>query len=102
MKKILSQAKTGVKDFFDVSVQERSNRQARKSLLEELFKDFYTTRRKIYWLNFIRGICFGFGVVFGSTIMVAFVIWFLSQTLTWVSPEASAFINDLIDVLRSR
>jgi hypothetical protein len=51
---------------------------ARRSLLEELFNDFYDDRRNIYKMNFFRGIFFGLGSVLGGTIIVALVIWILS------------------------
>jgi hypothetical protein len=55
---------------------ERMN--ARRSLLEELFNDFYDDRRNIYRMNFLRGIFFGLGSVLGGTVVVALVIWLLS------------------------
>ncbi|MGH7196567.1 MAG: DUF5665 domain-containing protein [Candidatus Saccharimonadales bacterium] len=51
---------------------------APRALLEELFEDFYRNRRQIYWMNFWRGIFFGFGGVIGGTLIVALLIWFLS------------------------
>lgn len=51
---------------------------ARRTLLEELFNDFYEDRRSIYIMNFIRGIFFGFGSVIGGTVVVALVVWALS------------------------
>lgn len=51
---------------------------ARRTLLEELFNDFYEDRRNIYMMNFFRGIFFGFGSVIGGTIVVALVVWILS------------------------
>lgn len=51
---------------------------ARRAVLEDLFYDFHSSRRQIYWLNFVRGIFFGFGTVIGGTIIVAVLIWLLS------------------------
>lgn len=59
-----------------VSRNERMN--ARRSLLEEIFNDFYDDRRNIYKMNFYRGIFFGLGTVIGGTIVVAFIVWGLS------------------------
>ena len=51
---------------------------AQKTLLEELFNDFYAERRKIYRVNFFRGIFFGLGSVLGGTIVLALVVWLIS------------------------
>ncbi len=51
---------------------------ARRSLLEELFNDFYDDRRNIYRMNFLRGIFFGLGSVLGGTVVIALIIWGLS------------------------
>lgn len=55
---------------------ERMN--ARRSLIEELFNDYYDDRRNVYKMNFIRGIFFGLGTVIGGTIVVAVIVWGLS------------------------
>ncbi|MDQ5982047.1 MAG: hypothetical protein QG549_44 [Patescibacteria group bacterium] len=59
-----------------VTYSERMN--ARRSLMEELFNDYYDDRRNVYKMNFIRGIFFGFGTVIGGTIVVAVIVWGLS------------------------
>lgn len=51
---------------------------ARRSLLEELFNDFYDDRARIYRMNFLRGIFFGLGSVLGATVVVALAVWILS------------------------
>jgi hypothetical protein len=51
---------------------------ARRSLLEELFNDFYKDRHNIYIMNFFRGIFFGLGSVIGATVVAAFIVWILS------------------------
>jgi hypothetical protein len=51
---------------------------APRAVLEDLFDDFYRHRKQVYWMNFIRGIVFGFGTVIGGTIMVALLLWILS------------------------
>lgn len=59
-----------------VTHSERMN--ARRSLMEELFNDYYDDRRNVYKMNFIRGIFFGLGTVIGGTIVVAVIVWGLS------------------------
>lgn len=51
---------------------------ARRAVLEDLFYDFHSSRRQVYWMNFTRGIFFGLGTVIGGTIIVAILIWLLS------------------------
>lgn len=67
-------AKKSVAD--QVTHNERMN--ARRSLMEELFNDYYDDRRNVYKMNFIRGIFFGLGTVIGGTIVVAIIVWGLS------------------------
>ena len=52
--------------------------QARRALLDDFFDDVYKDRRRIYKLNFIRGIFFGLGTFIGGTIVVALVVGVLS------------------------
>jgi hypothetical protein len=51
---------------------------ARRTVIEELFNDFYDDRRNIYKMNFFRGIFFGLGSVLGATVVVALIVWALS------------------------
>lgn len=68
---------------------------ARRALFEELFYDFHRNRRQVYWMNFVRGIFFGFGSLLGGTIVVAIVFWVLAQ-VTGLLP---APIQDAVDGL---
>lgn len=52
---------------------------ARLGIIEDLFNDFYLRRHRVYWMNFVRGLFFGFGSVLGGTILVAIAVWILSQ-----------------------
>jgi hypothetical protein len=60
------------------AVKEDQLKGAPRAVLEDLFDDFYRHRKQVYWMNFIRGIVFGFGTVIGGTIMVALLLWILS------------------------
>lgn len=51
---------------------------ARRTVIEELFNDYYDDRRNIYLMNFFRGIFFGLGTFLGGTIVVALIVWGLS------------------------
>lgn len=47
-------------------------------MLEEMFNDMYDSRRRIYKVNFIRGITFGAGSVLGGTVLITLIVWILS------------------------
>jgi hypothetical protein len=59
-------------------LREDNEKGARRDLIEQLFYDFHSSRRQVYWLNFWRGIAFGVGSVIGGTLVVALVVWLLS------------------------
>jgi hypothetical protein len=46
--------------------------------LESIFQGGYINHHRVYKINFIRGIFFGFGVAIGGTFMIACLIWTLS------------------------
>lgn len=80
-------------------VKADNERAAREGLLEDLFYDFNRNRVKIYKMNFIRGIFFGFGSVLGGTVVVALLIWLLSL-LASVFPPIGNFFTGIIESLR--
>lgn len=51
---------------------------ASSKLAEELFYDLYRDRRRIYKINFVRGIFFGVGSALGGTLVIALTVWLLS------------------------
>ena len=59
-------------------VRDDAVRGAPREMLEELFQDFYAHRYKIYFMNLVREITFGFGSVVGATLVVALLLWMLS------------------------
>lgn len=75
--------------------------EARRGLLEELFYDFYKTRRQIYGINFIRGIFFGVGSVLGGTLLIAIIIWLLSL-LVDLPGGVGDFIQYIVDTVQQR
>lgn len=85
-----------VQKFKDDSV-----RGTQRDLLEELFNDIYIHRKRVYMVNFFRGISFGIGSVLGGTVLIAVLIWLLSQFGTLV-PALSEFIGDIIDTIQRR
>lgn len=49
-----------------------------RGMMEDLFEDYYRHRFKVYRMNLVRGIVFGFGSVIGGTLMIALLLWLLS------------------------
>lgn len=78
----------------------RSERSARHQLVEDLFYDFNSSRHKIYLINFVRGVFFGFGTVLGGTVLVAIIIWILSQVAGWF-PGIGTAVHHFIDALQN-
>lgn len=59
-------------------VASEAERSARHKIIEELFYDFHRSRISVYWMNFFRGVFFGFGSIIGATIVVAIFIWIIN------------------------
>ncbi|NTW61483.1 hypothetical protein HGB24_02215 [Candidatus Saccharibacteria bacterium] len=73
---------------------------ARKQLIEELFYDFHKNRYQIYWMNFLRGVYFGFGTVLGGTVVVTFLIWLLGQFSGWLPDSIGHWISLVVDSIQ--
>lgn len=56
----------------------RQQSAASREVFEEFFNDYIKHRKRVYYLNFIRGIWFGFGSVLGGTIIITLLLWLLS------------------------
>ncbi len=80
--------------------KEDNERGARHELIEELFYDFHKSRKQVYWMNFIRGLFFGFGSVLGGTILVAITVWIISQFVDW--PGVGDYFEQLRNTLEMR
>lgn len=70
---------------------------AQEEVLQELFHDMYADRKKIYKVNFFRGVFFGIGTFLGGTVVVALVIWFLTQFVD--IPGIGEFFERLLRVI---
>ncbi len=93
MNKILN----AFKNFSDSS-KEKQEVNARRTLLEELFQDYYNQRYKLYRMNFLRGIFFGFGSVLGGTLVIALVVWLL--TILVNLPVAGDYVKDIRNTIQ--
>lgn len=70
---------------------------SRRAILEDLFYDFHRARKEVYLMNFIRGIFFGVGSTLGATVVLALIVWLLSQ-FTGVFPE----LNEIVKTMRNK
>lgn len=78
----------------DVKTEEKRLEKERKVFLDELFNDVYAKRKRIYTVNFFRGIFFGMGTFIGGTVGIAFIVWALTNFFSdW------PVIEKLIDAL---
>jgi hypothetical protein len=70
--------------------------------LREILEDVYVLNKwKIIRMNFLRGMAFGLGTFLGGTIVVAILVWILSQTID-LFPPIRDFTERLIDSLQKR
>lgn len=65
--------------------------------MQMLFDDLYVDRRRVYRLNFFRGMYFGLGSALGGTIIVAAAIWILTWFVDF--PLIGQWIQKLIETL---
>lgn len=54
-----------------IETEEKRLEVERKAFLEEMFNDIYSERRRIYGVNFFRGLFFGLGTFLGGTVVVS-------------------------------
>lgn len=63
--------------------------------LESIFEGGYINHRRVYQINFLRGLFFGLGSVLGGTILIAMLLWFLSLF------SEIPFIGNFVDSIQS-
>lgn len=68
------------------------NREEVAKALEILFAAGYVDRKRLYWENFLRGIFFSIGGIIGATVVLGFLLWFLS--LFDQAPIIGPYIDD--------
>ena len=79
------------------NIHNSNEKDARHQLLEELFEDFHSNRVQIYWMNFTRGIFFGFGTLLGGTVLVALLLWLLGQLS--LLPYIGDYIRGIVEAI---
>ncbi len=72
---------------------------ARRQLIEELFYDFHSSRAQVYFMNFTRGLFFGFGTILGGTVLVAILLWVLGQLAFF--PYVGEYIQKIIETMQA-
>ncbi|MFZ2125620.1 MAG: DUF5665 domain-containing protein [Candidatus Saccharimonadales bacterium] len=77
-----------------------NERGARHALMDELFYDFHRSRHQVYWMNFTRGLFFGFGTVLGGTVLVTLIIWILGQFVGYLPDFIGHYINQIIEAMQ--
>lgn len=69
-------------------VSDSQTKSAQNAFMEDLFNDYYKHRAKVYKMNFIRGLFFGFGSVLGGTVVISLIVSLLSVFVDfWVIGE---------------
>ena len=81
-------------------VQAKNEFRARRAVLEDLFYDFSSSRARVYWMNFTRGIFFGIGSVLGGTLVIGAVLWLLGQ-LSGLPGGIGDFINYIVQTVQA-
>ena len=91
--------KTVRSDHEDVS---RKLNDSQKDAVRQILEEVYLAHRgRILWINFWRGVLFGFGSIVGGVILVAILVWILAHTINWF-PMVHDFTQRLIDSLNKR
>lgn len=81
-------------------VKSDNERGARTAIIEDLFCDFNRSRSQVYWMNFVRGVFFGFGSVLGATVVVAILIWVLGQFAGLFPSFVGDMIKQIVDAMQ--
>jgi len=66
--------------------------------LEEVYLIGYANPRRFLWFGFLRGIVYGLGIFIGGTIVVALVIWVLTQFND--APIVGPFIEKIVKIVQ--
>jgi len=68
--------------------------------MESIFEGGYMNHRRVYKINFLRGIFFGLGVTLGGTFVVAMLLWILG--LFTEIPLVGEFAETLSDTIEEQ
>lgn len=60
----------------------------------DVYETAYTSKKRLFYISFLKGIGQGFGIFIGGTIVVAFVFWILGVfDDTFLSPVIQKIYN---------
>jgi ABC-type multidrug transport system permease subunit len=82
--------------------QQKSARKRRSmddDVLMDAFNDIYYRRARVYRVNFVRGLFFGFGSVLGGTVLIAALIWILSMLFD-IPGGIGDFVRFIVETIR--
>lgn len=63
------------------------------------YMKYLQSKKKIVWFNFLAGMSYGFGIVFGMTVLVAIVLWVVSHLVDF--PLIGEYFIDLKELLEN-
>jgi threonine/homoserine/homoserine lactone efflux protein len=66
--------------------------------IEEVYLIGYANPKRFLWFGFLRGIVYGLGIFIGGTIVVALVIWVLSQFNQ--VPVIGPFVEKIVEIVK--
>lgn len=69
-------------------------------ILEDIVVSGYSSNWRFVTYSFFRGVLYGFGIVIGGTIIVALVIWILSQFNE--VPLIGPIFDRILEIINSR
>ena len=85
---------------FKDSFHQNEEKNARRTMIEDLLVDMNNNRFSVYKMSFFRGIFFGFGSVIGGTIVIAALIWVLTLTGQLI-PGLEGMVVEIVNVVES-
>lgn len=83
-------------------LKEGNERGARHNVIEELFYDFNRSKKQIYLVNLQRGLFFGIGSVIGGTVVIALLVFVLSQFADFLPGVLGDFIQQILNSIEAR
>ena len=94
-------------DQLELKIADSSHKPERHGLTDkqrddvrDIFENIYTVNKwRIVRINFLRGLAFGLGTFLGGTIVVAILVWILSQTID-IFPPVRDFVERIIQSLQ--
>lgn len=68
-------------------------------MIEDIVASNHANKMRFFWFTFFKGIIYGLGIFIGGTIVVALVIWLLTQFND--APIIGPFLDKLLYVLNN-